>query len=64
MNSLIIDVNGWTPFCYALWKEKIPCVLELLKGSDRESLAQLGVIISEVLLSHLFSVHLFFTLIL
>lgn len=43
LNSLVPDANGWTPFCYALWKENTPCVLELLKVSDDNSLKQFGV---------------------
>jgi ankyrin repeat protein len=30
-DSLIIDENGWTPLLYALWKENVYCVLEILK---------------------------------
>ena len=43
LDSLVPDANCWTPFCYALWKENTPCVLELLKVSDENSLKQFGV---------------------
>ena len=43
-NKLCTDNQGWTPFCYSLYKECIPCALELLKGSDEEAVEQLRVL--------------------
>jgi Ankyrin repeats (many copies) len=43
MDCMVPDSNGWLPFCYALWRENIACVLELLRVSDSLTLGQFGV---------------------